>query len=415
MAQYKPQFNLKEKGQSLVEVALFLPIFLVIIAGLVEVSNILVTQNSVHNAARVGARFGASGGEDVGIALAALNSVTDVLDLEDTVWDIWAIRGKVAEDGTSFEEWEFNHSYGQKQTEAFSSVVEADIKAEVLKQLQTDENGNTPKKIAAGLDFVGTYLVYDLNSILGLNALESLAGITSVRSLNVMRNQGVDEVTTDACTAFPIALRWDSRSILPPGETGANAWRTDLKYPIPAPNYYSFINHVPNKSLEEAREGYLYYIQDGSSSGQKGWICWNGCACDATALADALTWPGNSNDYTPLSGKCPATGETRVNGFVEMGDPTDKSMHINDWVAASTGSINSNGARTQVESHINLGRALRIIVYQDYDGTGSNTAYKIKRFAIMRLHGYSLDQGKGESFILAEFIQWDDSCGQTTQ
>ncbi|MBE2224812.1 MAG: pilus assembly protein, partial [Anaerolineae bacterium] len=203
MAQYKPQFNLKEKGQSLVEVALFLPIFLVIIAGLVEVSNILVTQNSVHNAARVGARFGASGGEDVGIALAALNSVTDVLDLEDTVWDIWAIRGKVAEDGTSFEEWEFNHSYGQKQTEAFSSVVEADIKAEVLKQLQTDENGNTPKKIAAGLDFVGTYLVYDLNSILGLNALESLAGITSVRSLNVMRNQGVDEVTTDACTAFP--------------------------------------------------------------------------------------------------------------------------------------------------------------------------------------------------------------------
>ena len=55
MTQYKPQFNLKEKGQSLVEVALFLPIFLVIIAGLVEVSNILVTQNSVHNAARVGA------------------------------------------------------------------------------------------------------------------------------------------------------------------------------------------------------------------------------------------------------------------------------------------------------------------------------------------------------------------------
>ena len=52
------------RGQSLVEVALFFPIFIVLLAGVAEVANILVTQNRVTSAARAATRFGAHGGQD---------------------------------------------------------------------------------------------------------------------------------------------------------------------------------------------------------------------------------------------------------------------------------------------------------------------------------------------------------------
>jgi hypothetical protein len=404
----KSLFNRHGKGQSLVEVALFLPIFLIILAGVVEVSSILVTQNSVHNAARVGARFGANGGQDEGIAIAALNAVTDVLKIEDGVWDVWAVRGKIAADGNSFDDWQFNHVFGLQQTTAYSDVVEADIQAEVLAKLQTDENGNKPAGIAGGIEFVGTYLIYDLESILGLNALQNLAGINSVRSLNVMNNEGTDEVVTDSCTAFPIAVYENIRSLT------ASTWRTDIDYPTPPPTFNSFVNNVPDVSLLQAREGYIYNIQNGPEASAKGWLAWNTCAGDAGELADALTWPGNSNNYTPGPGNCPATGEPPVPGFIEDGDPTDRSMHIGDFVTSSDGSISSSAARSTIEGHIDLGRNLRVIVYSQFnnDNGNGNSSYLISRFAIMRLISYSMNQGGGESYIAAEFIRWDDSCGQ---
>jgi hypothetical protein len=416
----KSLINRRGKGQSLVEVALFLPIFLIVIAGLVEVASILVTQNNVHNAARVGARFGSNGGQDEGIALSALNAVTDVLKIEDGYWDVWAVRGQVAADGRSFAEWSFNHVYGLQQTEAFSDIVEADIQTQVLQQLQTDQNGSTNVAIAGGIEFVGAYLIYDLESILGMDALANLVGFNSVRSLNVMRNSGTDVVVTEACTAFPIAIKEGIRSVLNPTDTSTadNRWRSDIDYPIPAPNYNSFVSHQPNVPFPQAREGYLYYIQNGSSSGSKGWLAWNQCdAASSNALADSLTWPGNSNVYTPSGGQCVVDGERmdKFPGFMEVGDNTDKSMHIGDWVAVNTGSSNSTAVNTALAEHVNLGRTLRLIVYKDVADTGGgNAAYRISRYAVMRLIGYSLNQGGGESFILAEFIRWDDSCGQVT-
>ncbi|MFO7684422.1 MAG: pilus assembly protein [Chloroflexota bacterium] len=412
----KSLINRRGKGQSLVEVALFLPIFLIVIAGLVEVASILVTQNNVHNAARVGARFGSNGGQDEGIALSALNAVTDVLKIEDGYWDVWAVRGQVAADGRSFAQWSFNHVYGLQQTEAFSDIVEADIQTQVLQQLQTDQNGSTNVAIAGGIEFVGAYLIYDLESILGMDALANLVGFNSVRSLNVMRNSGTDVVVTEACTAFPIAVDEGIRSVLDPTDpsNAQNKWRSDFDYPTPAPNYYSFVSHQPNIPFLQAREGYLYNIQNGASSGGKGWLAWNQCDAD---LVGSLAWPGNSNDYTPSGGNCVVNHEQmpKFPGFMEVGDNTDKSMHIGDWVAVNTGSVNSDAVNNAMAEHVGLGRTLRLIVYKDVaDAGGSNAAYRISRYAIMRLIGYSLNQGQGESFILAEFIRWDDSCGQVT-
>ena len=57
---------------------------------------------------------------------------------------------------------------------------------------------------------------------------------------------------------------------------------------------------------------------------------------------------------------------------------------------------------------------MRFLVYDPGTSTGNgvNARYLISGFVVLRLHGYRL-QGN-DSWILAEFISWDDSCGQVT-
>ncbi len=52
----------RERGQSLVEISVLLPLFLVLVIGLVEVASALNTHITVVNAARDGARLGSKGG-----------------------------------------------------------------------------------------------------------------------------------------------------------------------------------------------------------------------------------------------------------------------------------------------------------------------------------------------------------------
>ena len=93
----------KEKGQSLVEIALFLPIFLIIIAGMVEISQLVVTQNIVTDATRASTRFGANGGEDEGMVNIIINAVpSPTINLAEDAWDIWSIRATVDDNGTAF-------------------------------------------------------------------------------------------------------------------------------------------------------------------------------------------------------------------------------------------------------------------------------------------------------------------------
>ncbi|MFO7682077.1 MAG: CARDB domain-containing protein [Chloroflexota bacterium] len=220
---------------------------------------------------------------------------------------------------------------------------------------------------------------------------------------------------TLGCSAFPIGVDEAIRSVLAPNDpsTAQNQWREDFDYPIPGVDYYAYPAHQPNTPLLNAKPGYLYNIQNGASSGGNGWLVWNQCiVADSSALVDSLTWPGNSKDYTPSGGQCVVNGETmpRFPGFMEVGDNTDKSMHTGDWVAVNMGSTSSNSLVDIMEEHVDLDRTLRVIVYDDINSY--SYAYRIKRFALMRLLGFSLNQGAGESFILAEFIGWDNSCAQ---
>lgn len=411
------QNQTNQRGQSLVEVALFLPIFLIILAGVVEVSQLVITQNRVSNAARAGTRFASNGGEDSGVVPVVLNSVTQTLSLDEDVWDLWAIHGVINGSGDGFEEWEFNHIYGISNTVDAPSINEAAIQQEILEELQLDHRGQTPGNIANNLRFVGTYVIHDVDSILGLDAIPWLQGLHSVTELNVMRIIALSAEQTDGCTGFPIAVHEGIRSVTRSGGASPFPNPGDFTYPSSnPPTYDAFLYHQPDVPLSQAQEGYVYRIQNGFGDGNFGWLAWNeGIAANANTLADSLTWPGDSNDYSDHGDGgqvLPGFGHV-VRGFAEPFDATDTQMHIGDWVAANTGAVNSNEVRTTLNGHIDRGRALRVLVWDESQAQGNNGRYHISRFGIFRLHGYNLSGNT--SWILAEFVGWDDSCGQILQ
>lgn len=404
----------REKGQSLVEVALFLPIFIIILAGLIEVSQLVITQNRVSQAARVSSRFGANGGQDEGMMLVALNTVTQTLLMDAGNWDMWVVRGTVNDAGTAFNEWEFTHVYGISNTVGFTDVNDVDIQTEVLTELQRNITPNNYTTLVGGLRIVGLYTLHDVESILGLDSMPWLQGMYSVRGFSYMRQTGETVVQTNGCSAFPIAVHEAIRSVNPPGSGGnpyPNAGEFENSNP---PTYNSFIYHRPDTPLRDAREGDVYRIWNGFGSGNFGWLLWNtGEPGSATTLNGSATWPGDSTDYTN-AGTCGGGScvtplfPHRVRGYVNPDDTSDITLHIGDWVPASTGVVNSNAVRATLNGHISLDRTLRLIVWDDSRQQGSNGAYRISGFAVFRLRGYSLQGG----WILAEFVRWDTSCGQ---
>ncbi|WP_420630386.1 TadE/TadG family type IV pilus assembly protein [Candidatus Leptofilum sp.] len=415
-----------QRGQSLVEVALFFPIFIILLAGLVEVSQLLVTQNRVSSAARASTRFASNGGQDEGMITVLMNNVTQTLETDDTVWDVWVIRATVNDAGDDFVgaggEWTFTHIYGISDTVRAPEVNEIAIRNRVIDELQRDEFDSPSNSIAAGLQIVGTYAIHDVDSILGLDAMSQLAGFSSLEALNIMRITANSQNVTNGCAAFPIAVHEGSRSVSAPG-TGSNPYPNagDFTYPNNPPAYETFTSHDDDVPLLSAQEGDVFRVQNGFGQGNFGWLVWNtGVSANANTLENSLAWPGDSTNYNPCSGPgCPGGAgipgsgfDSNVPGYIEPGDPTDQSLHIDDWVAASTGSINSSFVQDAVEEHVTLDRTLRLLVWDDSDGTGANGRYHISGFAIFRLLGYSLDQSGGGSWILAEFIRWDESCGQ---
>jgi len=407
--------NRHNKGQSLVEVALFLPILLIILAGIIEVSQLVITKNRVVEASRSAARFGSNGGENSALATVALTTITQTLVTNEEQWDIWAVRGTVNRDGTGFvpNTWEFEHEYGLGSTQVFSDVVEADIQAKVLEQLQTNVDGNTNRTAAGDLRFVGAYVVHDVDSILGLDAMPGLTGLHSIEELSVMRVVGVSRVVTNGCDAFPIAVYEGTRSVTPVG-VAPEPYPESFFNGSASPEYNQFVYHRPNVALADAQEGYIYKIYDGGGAGNMGWLRWNeGLNTSNNNLAASMTWPGNSTDYTNCSSDgCTGSGIAgeKFWGYAEPTDSTDRAMHIGDKVWGLTGVVNSNAVRNIVNEHVALGRTLRLPIWSSFEGSGANATYTIAGFAIFRLHGHNITGNDG--FILAEFIRSDNSCGQ---
>jgi hypothetical protein len=400
------QWKRRQRGQSLAEAAIFMPVLLLLVVGLVEVSQLVITQNRISTAARNAARFGAQGGEDAGIRNITLNTVTQTLDLTSGVWDIFVVRAQIGQDGNiDADDFDYQHVYGTGATQSFTAT-NTSAAWEALRQEIVDDlsfEGTDP----AGLNIVGVLILHDVESILGLDLLPALLGRNTVRGFSIMRNSALATTVTQTsgCRAvYPLIAEVGKRSITPQDYEDL-----EFSYPSSPPAYESFANHVSQARLLDANEGYLYKYDVGTLTQNVGLVQWNnnitGINGGGSILATSLDYPGNSNDYGNHGD--PGHSFPVYRGFSEWGDPTDREMHVGDRVPHSGETLNSS-VRARLRDHIDSGRTLRLPLWDastgGYDGSGN--WFRIDGFGIFRIHGY------GNDWILLEVFRLDSSCGQ---
>jgi len=427
-----------QRGQSLVEVAVFLPVALIIIAGLVEMSLYLVTQNKVNTAAREAARFGANGGENAGMVSVALSTVTQTLQLEIDRWDMWSVRGKVRarclngtngtvtlDFGDNNVDFEVEHSFGISQTVGFTEtntyVYSNAFRQEVLQELSLGGVGTcavptNPAPDINGLQFVGMYSSHDVDSILGLDVF--LEDVFTVKALHVFRvTSVVSNNQTDGCDAFPLALHEDLRSVAPSGNpaldyTVALNTQQNQRYPSVLPTYPQLTQngHVQDHALKnQAQEGDVFlFVGEGRSTYNYTWLQWNtdstcsGCNQGHTRLRTAFTWPGNSLNPSL--------------GFHDVRDWSDSSLNIGDWVAYSI--ADGSAVTSEASGHIDRSRTLRVILWHETGtlpgGPGNSNVdwIEVAQFVNIRILGYKFVAGSSTRWLLIQFVSYDSSCGQ---
>lgn len=431
----KQKTKWQQRGQSLVEVAVFLPVALIIIAGLVEFSLFLVTQNKVNTASREAARFGANGGQNEGMVSVAMNTVTQTLQLEIDRWDLWAVRGRVRarclngtngsatlDFGDGDVDFVVEHSYGISQTVAFtetndyvdSSAFRQDVMAKLSEGgVGTCANVNNPAPEINGLRFVGMYSAHDVDSILGLDVF--LESVFTVRALHVFRvTSVVSNDQTRGCDAFPIALDERLRSVTAAEYNVAlNTLPVQQRYPQSLPTYASFVQdgHEHGHSLtDQAQEGDVFlYVGEGLEVYNYAWLQWStsstcpGCNQGHIKLQNSLLWPGDSLDPDL--------------GFHEVGDWEDTNLNIGDRVAYSV--AQGTSVESQIAAHIDRNRTLRLLLWHEtgtLQGGGpgnSDVDYiRVAQFANMRLLGLHFQGGGAQRWLLVQFVSYDRSCGQ---
>lgn len=435
----KRKFLGSQRGQSLVEVAVFLPVALIIIAGLVELSLYLVTQNKVNTAAREAARFGANGGENAGMVSVALSTVTQTLQLEIDRWDMWTVRGKVRarclngtggtvtlDFGDNNQDFDVEHSYGISQTVAFTEtntyVYSNAFRQEVLQELSLGGVGtcSTPSNPAPdinGLQFVGMYSAHDVESILNLDVF--LESVFTVRALHVFRvTSVVSNNQTNGCDAFPLALHEDIRSVAPSGNPNldysvALNSQPNQRYPSVLPTYAQLTQngHVQDHALKnQAQEGDVFlFVGEGRTDYDYTWLQWNtdstcqGCSQGHVKLRNSFTWPGNSLD--------PALG------FHDVRDWNDTSLNIGDWVAESE--AQGSAVTGETSGHIDRNRTLRVMLWHETGtlqggGPGNSDVdwIEVAQFVNIRILGYKFVGNYNERWLLIQFVSYDRSCGQ---
>ena len=213
-----------EYGQSLLEVAIFLPILIFILAGAVEVANLLNTQNKVTTAARSAAGFGSANydrddwtGTAMAMGQVAINTVTETLDLDDSLWDVWSIQAETNANGDGFDIFVATHAYGLNNVISAADwpTLEAKIQTDMLSELQSIGVEN-----AAYLEVVASVAYHNIDTILGL-PIWQWTGLQTIRGLTVMRVSEMPPYV--GCPLLPISVRLNQYSAYPTN------WTPDLQ------------------------------------------------------------------------------------------------------------------------------------------------------------------------------------------
>lgn len=196
----------RERGQSITEFAIMLPVLLIIVLGTLEVTNLITSYNRLQLVAREGARFGGGGGDNEGILTIVMNANENSLEAE--FEDIYIVRPVIGdgdvnegEDGWVPGTWVEEHIYGDgPETSGLSG---ADIYNDF------DNPG-----LLAGTELIVVIVNYDADTVLGLPMM-SFSGFEGEEEGRVpLRAYGImpllaDTLTVDGtatCSFFPMAI-----------------------------------------------------------------------------------------------------------------------------------------------------------------------------------------------------------------
>lgn len=368
-----------DKGQSLVETALFFPILILVIIGVVEVGYLLHDYLAVANAAREGARYAATVGTESSDNATITSIITTTmtskgLDVNTTNTSIYLVRGGTTITG-SIDYWDEVWTYGGQR------------------EVWIDQNEITDE-VGPNTEFVVAMTFYDHRTMLGLEwqGLPLPSDVLRIAPYTAMRRSEVPSTDVLAgCSAYPI--------------TG---W-------LYTPLTYKKTPHAGD-TLEHAQQGDRFHLREDAGEGSMGWLAWHEVQqipCDpgnpnnVPNLEDALTYPGTS-----------MTAEDGCwRGYIAPGDDglpaeqQDRDMNVGDWVWTSTG--NMQAVADIVQGHVDDKRLLRVVIYDYHNGgEGQNKQYHIARFALVYLK--KVDTTASPKYIEAEFYGWDNSCGQAS-
>jgi hypothetical protein len=386
-----------------------LPVLMIIVAGTLEVTNLLTAYNRLQLTAREGARFGGGGGTNSEIAeivIEGASSGTLATDFE----DVYVIRPTINSSGTGWVEdtWVETHVYGDGPE---SSAVSPD---EVLADLQS---GAASPSYLADMELVVVAVRYDAETVLGLGILplESFEGDHEGRlplqAYGVMPLQAehLEHEPVEACSFFPMGCQiedtlWGFGEDLEGGET-----------------LDEILDSIPL---------YTEFTMPIYGSGE-------GMGCDFFVCD---VGPGNSDAAAAMNSGCGGDPEGHGSGrdvytdpdpFDEnesRGEPTpDHTAHIGDWAwmvdeqAAGHGVWNAlmrhcdtiGGANSCPEDP----NAMRIFIYDNFipfednqpGGPQSDQIARIARYAIIQITNVEYDGGYPTS-ITMRFLGWDPGC-----
>ena len=345
-----------ERGQGLVEMALILPFLLVLVIGIVELGIALNRQLTVVNAAREGARFGATGAKPSDIYFETLEATSEMFDFTETNAVVVVIHAETNDEGTDFEEWE-------EQIYPEDSPVPHVTPPEVLLELQAEgqENAENVKLVAVDVE-------YDHQSLLGLPFVGALAGQIPIGSWTVMRLESAGGSSNPDCCVYPITL-----------DTVTVNW----------PDGFERGERMPD-------------IRIGPGHSQFGWIYWdpedNGSQVNLEAnLQNACSGP---------------------NQFKNGCDPEDTTLNIGDWISGDSGQSVGDDVRDEVEAL--QGKYIRIPIWDRFENCNAmppeeecncregKDVVHIVGFAVVDIVEVNLTSNP--KVIKANFIMFDEGC-----
>jgi len=363
------------RGQALVEMALLLPILLLLFAGLIELGFAFYNYLVVVNAAREGARYGAKMPEfpDSQVAyastLAAQNLPEFVLMDENgepvvdeegrisvnpdraTVF-VTRLNAPVPEDGYDYEYAildGYPKAYGMGPPGHTSQLT-----AERLERIADEvETALTEITFQQDAQFIVVEVVYEHSQVIGLFKIgEIIPDPISLSSLTMMRV--VASARQAGCPVCPIALSWDTVEDAAPGDFLGNIW-------------------------------------NGTGPGQFGWLTWpEDKGGDATYLAAAL-----ANCYLSMR------------DYDNPYDLGDHHLDIADYIWGNTGVSGSDDVREILDALKVSGEVIRVAVWDTVASEGgSDIRYRLRGYARVRIEDYDLDQG----WISATFFGFDEFC-----